>query len=71
MKQISIFECEYCHTRFNDKEVAEMCENGHKKPVKVKLAKYTPITSDRLGYPMIVKLEMSDGQIIEYKRLSR
>lgn len=44
------------------------CEKGHIKPVSINGARYLSINNNHNGYPVVINVEMSNGEIITYKR---
>lgn len=68
MKEKTLYVCEFCGTKYEDKRLCEKCEQNHKSPREVTAGKYSPVTVDRTGYPKTVKVYMSDGVTVEYKR---
>ncbi len=68
MKKVEHYICELCGTEYKEKEMCTKCEKGHKKPTGITGASFAPITSDGSGYPVRVKIVMSDGKTITYKR---
>lgn len=68
MKEVKHYICEICGTEYNDKKKCTDCEKGHKKPVKILKASYRPISTNALGIPDRIEVEMEDGSKFEYKR---
>lgn len=68
MKEITTFQCEICGTQFKSKQVAEECENAHKKIKKVTAIKYRPYTSAKDGIPDWINVEFDNGKTIRYTR---
>lgn len=68
MQELKLYRCEFCGTTYKGKENCKQCEKGHKTPVSVKASKYLSIAQNAKGYPEYVDVEMSDGQIVRYKR---
>lgn len=68
MKKVEHYICEVCGTEYNDKNRCEICEKGHKKPIKILTSKYQPITNNALGIPSTIVIEFENGSKFEYKR---
>ncbi len=63
MKEVKYYICEICGTEYNEKKKCMDCEKGHIKPVSIYGARYF-----HNGYPVVINVEMSNGEIITYKR---
>lgn len=68
MKQLTKYECEYCHTQYSAKVDASICESGHKTPVGIEDARYVSTHIEESGYPVALHIKMSDGSTVIYKR---
>lgn len=68
MKEVKYYICEICGTEYNEKEKCMDCEKGHIKPVSINGARYLSINNNHNGYPVAINVEMSNGEIITYKR---
>lgn len=68
MKEVKNYVCEYCHTQYKEKNMAEECEKSHQIPKQVVGCAYRSITTNRSGYPFKIEMEMSDGEIITYRQ---
>ena len=74
MKEITLYVCEICGTRYANKKEVENCEASHIKPKKLtKTMKFHPYKSGKdptltLQYPDWIDIEMQDGKIVRYKR---
>lgn len=69
MKTLSLYQCECCGTRYNNKMTCAACEKSHKKPIGVEAWKYVAIGDDNTGMPVTVKVTMHDGSSAIYKRV--
>lgn len=67
MKEKKLYECEYCHTTYNDRKKAEECEKNHKKIKGIVNMRYIPIKDNHQGYPTAVYVEFEDGTKAWYK----
>lgn len=82
MKEITLYVCEICGTRYANKKEVENCEASHIKPKKLtKTMKFHPYKSGKdptltlyeasngaPQYPDWIDIEMQDGKIVRYKR---
>ena len=68
MKKIELYVCEHCGTQYADKEACKTCESTHTPPKEIVSGKYLAYKNDHTGYPIVVRLMMADGKIVEYKR---
>ena len=68
MKELSKYQCEYCHTEYREKSACEQCEKNHKVKPKIEKTVYQPHEMDRSGYPMRINIKFEDGKVITYKR---
>lgn len=68
MKKVEHYICDLCRTEYNDKNMCEKCESGHVKPTKIDGATWVSITNNYSGYPTKVRIKMSNGETITYKR---
>ena len=62
MKEVKLYECEICGTRFASESAAKDCEAAHKKIV-TKLRYHL-----KESYPDRIIVEFSDNKCVEYKR---
>ena len=68
MKEIKLYECGICNTRYSSAEMAEKCEKSHKIPKKVIGVKWHPITVVADGTPEKISIEFQDGSKKIYKK---
>jgi hypothetical protein len=68
MIETKLYECEYCHTSYKDKEKAKECEKNHKEIKKVVDAKYVSLNSDATGLPNKICIEFTDNLKAWYER---
>ncbi len=68
MKKLTQFQCEICHTIYNNEKDAKLCEENHKSIVAVVRTKNQPRTIDASGYPQSIEVQMSDGKFVVYHR---
>ncbi len=68
MKAITKYQCEHCGTQYLTEEAATNCEQNHKHPEKISYTRFSSIANDKTGYPGVLGVEMSDGQVVVYIR---
>jgi len=68
MKEVRLYECGICKSRFTDMKKAEECETNHKVPKKVTGVKWHPITVMKDGRPEKVEVIFHDGSKAIYHR---
>lgn len=68
MKELKLFMCDVCGTKYNDKRTCQRCESTHIKPKKVLEAKYLPFTQNAKGYPTRINIEFENGESVVYSR---
>ena len=69
MKEIKLFECEFCKKQYPNEDLCIECEEYHMLPqeiVKFKYDKYALVK-----YPNTITVLMSDGQEIVYNKNER
>lgn len=69
MKKLCLYVCDYCGTRYEDKNECEKCENSHKIALEIHDMRFRS-RKDIDNYPDKVELEMSDGEMVWYRRLT-
>lgn len=67
MKKVVLYICEYCHKEYENNEECARCEIEHKIPIRIASAEYEPDGSGG-RYPKKIRIKMSDGNAITYKR---
>ena len=68
MKKVEHYVCEVCGTEYRDEKTCYECETRHHKPVEIRGAKWVPMKENRLGYPTQIRVKMSNGEIVTYRR---
>lgn len=66
MKEIKLYQCEYCNTQYKNRSECESCEDNHIVPVKIVSAGYHASRLKR-NYPDAIIVEMDDGNKIMYE----
>ena len=51
MKELSKYQCEYCHTEYREKTACERCEKNHKVKLKITKKVYQPYETCNSGTP--------------------
>lgn len=68
MKAIKMYKCEHCGTMYNSEQKATECEKYHQTCRKIVRENHKPLGVDTF-YPLSIHVEMSDGEIVSYKRM--
>lgn len=68
MKKIELYACEVCGTQYAERQRCKECEGSHKKPLEIVGANYLSLGQNGKGYPHKIRVKMSDGQLVEYRR---
>ena len=68
MKELKLFVCEVCGTKYNDKNTCQECESSHVKPKKIVGKRYVSFKNNKAGYPCRIEVEFEDGKILEFSR---
>ena len=81
MKQIMKFKCEKCGAMFESQEDCQKCETSHVMPKKMVSLSFNWADTMNVSkdlresvandldstYPQMIKIQMEDGKVIEYK----
>lgn len=66
---VTQYECDYCHSRYSTEAKCEKCENSHVSVDSVVGYHYIPVTEGpECAYPVAVRVLMTDGQELVFKR---
>lgn len=63
MKKIDGYQCEICRNIYSTENMAKLCEGSHKKISKI----YDPCWNELASYPVEIKIEFDDKNIVTYK----
>lgn len=66
-KTLYLYQCEICHTKYDDKAECEKCEKSH-KAVSIDELEYDSYRLDCSGFPSSVKLSSDNGEAYWYVR---
>ena len=66
MKELKLYECEVCHTRYADRQKAMDCEKSHVGEPKIIESCYS---TQNPKYPCKLVVEFKDGKRIIYKTM--
>lgn len=66
MKELKLYQCDHCGTRYNSKHECEKCESNYIHTVKIVECKYHANKSAK-EYPDYIIVEMEDGKKVKYK----
>ncbi len=64
MKKQTFYVCEECGLKYEDKESASKCENGHPKKLEIVKKMYWP----RESIPKYLKIQTETGETFMYYR---
>ena len=67
MKNLTLYVCETCGTKYSDKAKCIQCENGHKTGLTITGGRYLPYTQDETGMPVTIDVT-AGGKVYRYKR---
>ncbi len=65
MKQKSVYECELCHSTFNNKDECEQCEKSHYIPKKIESCYYD--SGLDIGFPKNIIIRFENGSLVKYE----
>ncbi len=68
MKEQTLYICEFCETKYADKEEAKKCERSHVVAMDIVDSKYLPYKNDGTGKPHKVRIRFSDGTEWTYSK---
>lgn len=63
MKDLIIYECEFCHAQYKEKR--RKCEKNRHKPVKLVCCNYDSKIS---SHPDYIDIVFDDDKVLRYKR---
>lgn len=70
MKEIKLYCCEICRTKYDDEEKAKACEKSHKIPAMCEGKSWKALNEPESvivkGFPEFVIVEFKDGSQAEY-----
>ena len=68
MKELKLYQCEICGTKYVSKIFAEDCEKSHKIPKEISGCRYLSQKQNQSGYPQKISVVFDDGKTIDYHR---
>ena len=68
MKEIKLYQCEFCYHQYSDQQLAAECEKNHKIPKKVSACRYWSYEQDESGYPQLIDVVFDNGKTVQYCR---
>ena len=68
MKEIQLYQCEFCNTQYASKQDAEECEKSHKIIKQVTSLKYRNMKSNPDGYPDSIWITFNNNESVRYVR---
>ena len=70
MKELTLWECDICHMKYDTQEECINCESHHATPVEIvnEPIEYSNVHWDNYSYPEILDIIMSNGKKKRYIR---
>lgn len=68
MKELKIYQCEICGTRYPSEEKAKECEENHVTNLKIIDCLHLKKVSCEDGFPAEITVESEDGREHTYRR---
>ena len=68
MKELKLYQCEICGTRYADKNEAKKCEKYHVKDFEVVKPDYRGMNECAGTFPVKIWLRSKDGLEVMYRR---
>lgn len=68
MKELKLYQCEYCHTKYSSKEECVECECFHNTELKIKEKHYQSFNSSKNPFPIRITIIDKSGQSARYRR---
>lgn len=69
MKEKMVYQCEFCHTEFNNKKDCQECEAFHNKTLRISGKRYLCFKNDSVSFPHIIIVSDKEGKTCEYRRV--
>lgn len=67
MKELKLFQCEFCWSQYDNEHDCKKCEDNHIKPEKISSKSYAQ-GYDAKNYPYSITVLMEDGQEVKYRK---
>jgi hypothetical protein len=71
MKEIKLYMCEFCGTKYKSGLECKDCEDSHKKAKKIIKQGFQPYKVNNTGYPNLICVEFEDGTTRVYELRNR
>ena len=68
MKELNLYQCEICGTKYGNKSMCINCEKSHVKDLVIVGSRYLSIGQDNSGMPVSITVKGKDGKNYIYKR---
>lgn len=68
MKELKLYQCEFCGTKYNSKDKAMKCEKLHHKATGFIDSRYHAAECDNDGYPDLLEVKFDNGEVRRYRR---
>lgn len=69
MKELKLYQCEICGTKYTNKEEAQECEQGHKKNLRITTREYSE--NDEYGFPEFIVVACEEPSLLAWYQYSR
>ena len=67
MKELKLYQCELCGTRYADKNEAKKCEEYHAKDLKISGCRYNGMNVNGDRFPVTIWVTSKDGKERMYR----
>ena len=68
MKEVKLYQCEICGTKYGEKQKAKDCEMCHKIPKEISECRYLSKKQNEEGHPKRITVKFTDGTEADYHR---
>ena len=68
MKELKLYQCELCGTKYADRNQAKKCERYHTKDIEIVKCKYRGMNECEDRFPVHIWVQSKDGREAMYKR---
>ena len=68
MKEIKLYQCEVCGTKYADKNEAKKCEKYHVKDFEIARCDYRGMNESAGAFPTKIWVRSKDGAEVMYRR---
>lgn len=68
MKELKLYQCELCRTKYTDRNQAEKCEKYHTKDIEIIKCEYRGMNECNDTFPEKIRVRSKDGAEVMYRR---